>query len=81
MAFPTLFLHRKGNWFNQKHRVEVSLTEYNNQMLKYTVNILNVKNTNLNLNIYIPLLIITGGVIGHKMLTSGIECISNARFV
>ena len=37
MPFPTLFLNRKINWFNQEHRVEVLLTEYNKHMLKYAM--------------------------------------------
>ena len=29
VAFPTLFLYEKGNWFDQERRVGVSLVEYN----------------------------------------------------
>jgi len=28
---------KKGNWFNQERRVEVSLVEYSKHMLKYAI--------------------------------------------
>ena len=55
MVFPTLFLYRKGNWFNQDRRVEVSLTRYNKHILKYTVENTDIENDGLEPEYYIPL--------------------------
>ena len=48
MAFPTLFPYKKGDWFNQERRVEVSLVEYNKHMLKYSMKNPNIENDELS---------------------------------
>ena len=47
MAFPTLFLYAKGDYFNRERNIEVSLTDANKHLLNYAVKNEKVENDEL----------------------------------